>query len=160
MKHKILLTLSILIASFYSPIYATDIYVYNSGNYTPITIVQNIRKISITSSGIDIETTTYETSHIALTDFSYFRFYPTPIPAGITSTKNESTTIDFDGKNISIQSDDKLKYIEFISSNGSTLAKFSPTTKTIKYSISSLPKGLFIVKAVGRDKTCTKKIIN
>ena len=68
--------------------------------------------------------------------------------------------IEFDGKNISIQSEDKLKYIEFISSNGSTLAKFSPTTKTIKYPISSLPKGLFIVKAVGRDNTCTKKIIN
>ena len=142
------------------PVTANDVYVYKTGDYTPVLQLQNIRSIVVSSSKITVKTNYNTSQEVALIDFDYLRFYKTPVPTGIKSAKGQGANFLFDGKNINVQSKTTIKAVELIGSNGATVAKIQPGSKTFTYKLDELPKGVYLVKMTASDGTTSvEKIV-
>ena len=64
---------------------AQDVYVYTTGNYTPVAVSKQVSSIIFGSTALTLRSSDGSTSSVPYELFSYFRFYQTPIPLSIQS---------------------------------------------------------------------------
>lgn len=159
MKGKLLLLSMALALVGMGTVSAHDIYVYTTGNYTPVQTVRNIRSIVVSTTGIQINGNDGSSANLEYADFDYFRFYATPLPAGIKRATADEATIDARGDVLSIQVCNDVNRVDIVSTSGVVLARLTPGTRSLNYNMSALPKGILIVKVVAGDKTYVKKIL-
>lgn len=138
---------------------ANDIYVYATGNYTPVKTAAGIRSIVYRGSGIQINTKDGKSDEVAYTDFDYFRFYATPIPTSIKQASAGEASIEYAGGRLSIQTRQAIGRVDVISASGEILAQLKPNATSASYDASALPAGPLLVRVVAGDKTYVRKII-
>ena len=132
---------------------ATDVYVYMSNNFVPITSLGNIRKIINGATETTLISTKGDTVTVENSSFTY-------IPVGIESAKAQNLKISYEGGSVKVTNSSVPKNISLISSDGSVFSSFTPTDSEVVISTAGIPAGVYIVKVVTSDgKKLTKKII-
>lgn len=142
-----------------STIKATDLYVYHSGNYTPVGTMLNAHKITFSNDSIFILSEKHVTQKASFANFDYLRFYKTPIPTAIQNINGETASILFNGEQISIQSPLLIKRVELISASATLLQRLTPRSNSLTYSVSELSAGVYLIKVITADGVIVKKII-
>jgi len=139
---------------------ATDVYVYMSNNFVPITSLGNIRKIINGATETTLISTKGDTVTVENSSFTYITFHRTSLPVGIESAKAQNLKISYEGGSVKVTNSSVPKNISFISSDGSVFSSFTPTDSEVVISTAGIPAGVYIVKVVTSDgKKLTKKII-
>jgi len=139
--------------------YSYDVYVYVTGNYTPLKVAKNISSIAFGQNTVTIKGTDGTSSELSYDEFNYFRFYPTPIPASIKSVSTEEASIGFDGKCVAVKLQDKIDIVEVIDMSGQTVEKHTPNAESFNFDIADKTAGVYIVKVVAGEKNYIKKIV-
>lgn len=150
-------TLALLLPT--SMIKATDLYVYHSGNYTPLGTMLNAHKITFSNDSIFILSEKNVTQKASFANFDYLRFYKTAIPTAIQNISDKTASILFDGQQIKIQSPALINGIELISASGTLLQRLTPRSNSLTYSVTELPAGVYLIKVATTGRVIVKKII-
>jgi hypothetical protein len=139
--------------------YSYDVYVYVTGNYTPLKVAKNISSIAFGQNTVTIKGTDGTSSELSYDAFNYFRFYPTPVPAGIKKVSRNEAAIGYDGKNVTVRLQGRIDVVELVDTSGHTINKYSPGTEAFSFDIANKAAGIYIVKVVAGEKNYIKKIV-
>ncbi len=139
---------------------ATDVYVYLSGNFTPVSSLENIRKIINGDPLTTLISTKGDTVVVENSAFSYITFHRTSLPVGIETTKTQNPTISYENGVVRVCNASKINRIELLTSDGAIFATIAPTSSDLVLSTHGIPAGIYIVNAVTVDgQRISKKII-
>lgn len=138
---------------------ANDVFVYTTGNYTPVASVKNLRSIVYGTNSVKLNAKDGSSVEVAYADFDYYRFYSTAIPTSIKPASLEEATIEYVDGNIEIATQRKVNRVEIISTAGEILAQLKPSATSLSYNAANLPAGTYLIKVVAGNKTYVKKII-
>lgn len=138
--------------------FATSVYVYKTGNYTPIQITYNIHSICFSSDSMTIVTESQKSNMVSYADFDYFRFYKTQVPTGVEKVESDDLALLFNGETLTLQSPTPMEQVEVYSVSGITLDTFNPGESTFNYSVASLPAGIYFIKVITDGNAIVKKI--
>lgn len=158
MNKKTILIFASFLTIFYTNIYAKDIYTYTKANATPVKILLNTQKITFSSNQMTVFMQDGTRIYQDFSTFNYFSFYKKAISTSIFSNKKTTDNIYFDGTSIHIQSDQKIHAVIIYSALGIKVAQFFPSSKYICYSLSALPKGLYLVRVFTEKNVMTEKV--
>ena len=136
-----------------------DVYVYTTGNYTPVTTVKQVSTIIFGNSGLTLKTADGSTSDIPYELFSYFRFYETPTPLSIKKVTLNEAGINYDGNLIAVKLQGNIDRIEIVSVTGSVLKSYCPHTDSFRFTVTDIPTGVYLVKVVCGENNYIKKIV-
>lgn len=140
-------------------IQARDIYVYNGAGITPVSNLQNVKKIAFSATGMNVTTESGTDKLFALTEFNYFTFYQRTVSGIGDISQNGSTGITFDGTNVNISSPKTIDKVTIYNSLGAIVESFEPKAKTASQNILSLAAGVYMVKVLAGNETYNQKII-
>ena len=161
MKNIKLLIITILINLSYIQVFGKDIYVYNENSQSPVRIFTDVRKITFTTTEMNMLSTDGIPTSIKLSDVTFFSFEPTSIPpTSVVSTKQNNISVYLDRNNtLNIQSENIISHIEILSIQGNKICEFTPESNNFSYSISSYPINIYIIKILLEGKELVQKII-
>ena len=130
---------------------ATDVYVYMSNNFVPITSLGNIRKIINGATETTLISIKGGHGYGGKLFFTYITFHRTSLPVGIESAKAQNLKISYEGGSVKVTNSSVPKNISLISSDGSVFSSFTPTDSEVVISTAGIPAGVYIVKVVTSD---------
>ena len=142
------------------PAEARNVYVYLTNNYTPVSIVRNIRKITFSEEGIGLQPKTGKGPTIEYAAFDYFRFQKTPVPVSVGAVTDDDAPIVLnDGNTVRISGKAGITFLTVWSAQGMQIVQESPKTTTYTLSTESWKPGVYLVKVVSEGKETVVKII-
>lgn len=158
MKQNQLISMLMFAALCSTTLQARDIYVYNGSNIKPVGSSQNVQKIAFNSNGMSVTTVNGAVTTFLITNFDYFTFFQRST-TGIKQSQSSFYNIFFDGTNINIKCLKNIDKISIFNASGTAISTFSPKTKSVSYNLTSLPSGVYLIKAVTDDNVFSQKII-
>lgn len=157
---KTLLTLTGTLCLCAGAASAQDVFVYSASSATPAAAVSGVERIEFGSDGINIVSAAGAQKKVALDSFDYFLFYNREILNGITPVAAEGgLSLAYDGSVVKATSADAISSINVYSADGVAVKSLAPKTGYAEVSVASLPKGVYIVKAVSGKATAVREII-
>lgn len=155
------ITFTFALAALFSAFNASaeNIYVYKTGNYTPVIQMENVRSIAFTSTKLTLNGTNGSKEEVALSDINYFRLYKTPVPSAIKNAQTLGVKFSFDGNNVKVQSEKEVESAALIGANGTVIAKIEPKATSFTYQLSQLTKGMYLMKIQVGGESFVEKII-
>ena len=138
---------------------AQDVYVYTTGNYTPVAVSKQVSSIIFGSTALTLRSSDGSTSSVPYELFSYFRFYQTPIPLSIQSAAVGEASIDYDGGGVMIKLQRHIDLVELITATGAVARTYNPRSDAFRMDVSDMPSGIYLVKVTSAGKNYVKKIV-
>lgn len=158
MKIKKLILASAFVA-FALHAFATDVYVYKSGKFTPVAAVGNIYKIVRGDTGATLIDTKGDSVTVEYSLFNYIVFHRYSDAVGIADAKTQTPEIKYSDGVVSITGIEASS-VALFSTDGTEIASLTPASTDIKLSTYALPKGVYIVRVTAASgKKYSKKII-
>ncbi len=159
---KILLSavLSFFLSGFGAlPLGATVVYVYQTGNYTPVQTTFNIYRITFEADSLVLLTEANRLTRVAVKDFNYFRFYRTPKPTAVEEIETSETPIRINADNgyIYVSSAQIIRQLILTGVDGKVLAELQPNDGEVAFPIGQLPEGTYIIMAKTANHNTSKK---
>lgn len=139
---------------------AQSVYAYKDGSGQAVAKASNVHRIEFTDAGINLVGDSAKATNIALADVDYLLFYEkAPVTTAIGAIGTSAAGIAFDGQSIAVNSAEPISSVTILSTDGTEFASFKPETNSVAVPATSLPTGVYIVKAVAGGKTTVSKIL-
>ncbi len=158
MTRKKLLSMSLLTAAFCGSVRAVDVYVYQNGNFKPVSESKDLYKIVFGEDSTRFVTEDGGAVTLSNGSFAFLTFREADIPTGAASAREDGADIACDGEGITVRSGSPLARVTVADSSGRVLADVKPRDASVYFSLQGLPPGVYIVRAHGGNGVTTKKV--
>ncbi|OJV34746.1 MAG: hypothetical protein BGO29_09955 [Bacteroidales bacterium 36-12] len=160
MKRNIKFLIAVLLlSSFGTSSFGKDVYVYSGEGGLRHTLT-GVRKITFTSTEMNVAQSGNAAAAIPLADFDFFTFEPKAISSTFPQEAGNGISVSFDGSNVlRIHSENTISNVELYSIQGTKLQTEKPMQHNPALSLASYPAGAYLVNIASGGKIVTCKIV-
>ena len=152
------LFLLVFFLSVFLCVKSQDVYVYNTGNYVPVSKMEMVSCIVFGNTGITVKAENGTNCEVSYEDFNYFRFYATPVPMSIKTVTAEETWIEMQGRRLDVKMKETISLVEMISLTGKIIRSYQPQSFNFNRNV-DVSAGVYFVRVVSGGKNYMKKVI-
>lgn len=156
MKVKRLLITSIFALMASLNVWSIDIYFFSRGSASADVHKADVRKIVFNGNSIDVVQADLSSETLLLDKYDYFTFNSTP--TSIALEKDKNLLIAFDGENVSLSALVSIQHVAVYGVDGVKVMNIMPSAAMTSFSLSTLPAGFYVIKAICDGKEVVRKI--
>lgn len=161
MKTTKLLLLALFAYFSVTSVYGKDVYVYGAEGNQPLYSLTGVQKIVFGSEGMTTIASDGSETVIQFSEFNFFSFEPKTGggAASLSLLPDNDLFVYFEGDHLFVKSEMMISNVELYSIQGTKLNEFTPMSREFNFSMSSFPKGIYLIKVVSGEKGKITKIL-